>query len=150
MKKFFLIAGFIYIFDVLTKVVVRRYMFEGQEIVVLPFFSWVHLKNTGMAFGMLQGHNTLLAILGVALLGFIVWYGFGLQKQDALSAYFLALVFGGALGNLTDRFFFGQVTDFLDFYWGRHHWPAFNVADSAICVGAILLMMRSIYVSRLS
>jgi hypothetical protein len=56
----------------------------------------------------------------------------------------IALVVGGALGNLTDRFVFGHVTDFLDFYWEAHHWPAFNVADSAICVGATLLILREL------
>jgi len=79
--------------------------------------------------------------------GVILWFGLGLLKSDRFSAYVLAMVLGGALGNLTDRLLLGWVTDFLDFYIGPYHWPAFNVADSAICVGAFMLIWHSLKAS---
>jgi signal peptidase II len=80
----------------------------------------------------------------------MTWVGLRLLKQDRTGALIIAVVLGGALGNLTDRFFHGRVTDFLDFYVGDHHWPAFNVADTAICVGAALLLLREFVCTRSS
>jgi signal peptidase II len=118
---------------------------------VIPgFFDIVHTENRGMAFGLFsRGESTIRSVLlvGVALVVLVVvvvmlWR---LPAQAGgsprLTSTALALVLGGAIGNLYDRAFRGSVTDFLDVYIGDWHWPAFNVADSAISVGAVLLVL---------
>jgi len=129
--------------DFLTKQGVRSLMFLGQEIPLFPFFSLTHIGNTGVAFGLFQGRNFLLLIVGFILVSFLFYWGIKNLKVEKKMSLVFALVIGGALGNLTDRLVFGRVTDFLDFYWGTHHWPAFNVADSSICVGAGLMIWMS-------
>jgi len=143
MGPYFGIVMGVYLLDLATKWLVRSQLPLGAEIKVLPFFSLVHIQNSGIAFGLLQGNNLILLILGVLIASLIVWYSLNLMKTDKISALILGVVLGGAMGNLTDRIFFGRVTDFLDFYIGSAHWPAFNVADSAISVGAVLLIYRS-------
>lgn len=140
---FFVTVSLILGLDVLTKTLVREKLPLGAEIHLLPFFSLVHVKNTGIAFGMFQQMNFFFIFLGLAVAGGIFYYGIRLYKEDPFAGVVLAGVLGGAMGNLADRVFFGNVTDFLDFYVGVHHWPAFNVADSAICVGAGLLIVQS-------
>jgi signal peptidase II len=142
--KFFLILGSVFALDLITKIVIRSKMAWGEEIAVLPFFSIVHVTNTGIAFGMFQNKNFLFALIGIAVSIGMVLYALRLRKEDPVSALLLAGILGGALGNLYDRLVYGRVTDFLDFYIGRQHWPAFNVADSAICVGAGLLLVLSL------
>ncbi len=134
----------LFLLDLLTKALVRARMPLGSEIKILPFFSLVHLENTGIAFGLFQGKNHLFLIAGLIVTAAMVFLGYRLLREDRFSAYAMAAVLGGGLGNLTDRFLRGRVTDFLDFFWGAHHWPAFNVADSAICVGAALLIFREL------
>ena len=140
MIPFAAISLSVYAFDLLTKILVRKNLPLGAEIKILPVFSLVHVQNTGIAFGLFQDNNFLLLIMGLAVAGGMTVMAYKLLLTDRLSAYLIAMVLGGALGNLTDRYFYGRVTDFLDFYWQTHHWPAFNVADSAICVGATLLI----------
>ncbi len=142
--NFFLILFSVFGFDVLTKVVVRARMSLGNEVPLLPFFSLVHVTNTGIAFGMFQNNNLMFAMVGVAVASVLTVYAIKLHRQDSISGLLMAAVVGGALGNLLDRVVFGRVTDFLDFYAGPHHWPAFNVADSAICVGATMLFVRGL------
>lgn len=128
--------------DFLTKAIVRHFLILGQEIPLLPFFSLVHVENTGVAFGLFQNRNALLAGLGLLLAAGLAVYGARMLRHDRISGLALAGVVGGAVGNLIDRVWFGRVTDFLDFFVGSLHWPAFNVADSAICVGAAVLLLR--------
>lgn len=133
----------IYILDLVTKILIRSHLPLGAEISLLPFFSITHIENTGVAFGMFQGWNGVLLGLGLIIVSVVVVLGVKSLKTDRSFALILALVVGGALGNLTDRVFQGKVTDFLDFFIGNWHWPAFNVADSAICIGATLLIIYS-------
>lgn len=140
---YFVILSAVYLLDVITKWAVRHWMPLYSEIKILPFFSLSHVTNTGVAFGFFQEQNRFFLVVGVIAALLIIYVGTRMLIADRFSALVLAGVAGGAMGNLTDRYFRGHVTDFLDFYIGRHHWPAFNVADSAICVGAILLLLRS-------
>jgi signal peptidase II len=133
-----------FLLDLFTKILVRQHMAIGAEIKLAPFFSLTHIKNTGVAFGLLQGQNTLLAIFGFCVMGALLWSSARAIKENRWVAVVMGLVAAGAAGNLLDRVVYGQVTDFLDFYWGVHHWPAFNVADSAICVGAGLLILQTL------
>ncbi len=122
---------------------VRSRLPLGSEMNLLPFFSLTHVENTGIAFGLFQGQNTLFIVSGIFLSGVLIWMAYQARKEDPLLPLVFGLVLSGAWGNLTDRIWYGRVTDFLDFYIGNHHWPAFNVADSAICVGAVLLLIQN-------
>ena len=142
-----IIFGGIIAADRLTKVIVPGFMDLNQSIQVIPnLFNLTYVRNTGGAFGILSTWNNpmrrgFFIVASVAAIC-LLWY---LYKQAAAGSYSpfrvsLALIGGGAVGNLYDRSASGQVVDFLDFYLGSWHWPAFNVADSAICVGAIILV----------
>ena len=109
------------------------------------------VHNTGAAFGLLAGHTSILRtifFLGVSLLamGVILWMVFRLPQDQKLELFALSLIFGGALGNVIDRARLGEVIDFIDVYYRTYHWPAFNVADSAITIGVILLVFRLVFV----
>jgi signal peptidase II len=132
--------------DQLTKLLVVKHMPLGAQIPVIQgFFNLVHIHNRGAAFGLLSNlsaHFAWLFFIATTLLvllvvGYLWWR---LPDSDWLSALGYSLIMTGALGNLIDRVRLGEVIDFLDFYLGRHHWPAFNVADSLVCLGAGVLI----------
>lgn len=130
--------------DQSTKLLVDRTMLLGQSIrVVENFFHLTYVRNQGAAFGMLANspYRTPFFI-GVALIasGAILWMIHRLEDAQRLSSIALSLIFAGAVGNLIDRVRLGEVIDFLDVHWYQYHWPAFNVADSAITVGVGLLI----------
>ncbi|HSL84663.1 MAG TPA: signal peptidase II [Thermoanaerobaculia bacterium] len=116
---------------------------------VLPgFFNLTHVKNTGVAFGLFasqgaDGGAWLLIVMGIVALAAVFLYFRLAPAKNRLLLYSLALIVGGAVGNLIDRLASGAVTDFLDVYVGTYHWPAFNVADSAITVGIGLMILDS-------
>lgn len=144
-----LLALTLFVFDQVTKWVVRQQFAFGEErVIVSGFFKLVHWGNTGAAWSMFRGNNTTLAVVALAalLVLFLTRHHFDIQTGSGQVA--LGLIFGGILGNLTDRLFFNHVTDFLYFYLIRRDgeevgFPAFNVADSAICVGVGLLLLLS-------
>ena len=110
---------------------------------VLPFFNWVVVWNQGVSFGMLSndtdyGPYLLIALSLAITIGFLIWM---FRTQNLVHHIGIALVIGGAIGNVIDRFRFGAVFDFLDFHVFGFHWPAFNIADSAIVVGVFILMI---------
>jgi signal peptidase II len=138
--------------DRATKHLVEARVSDWETIPVIPgLFQIVHTRNTGIAFGMFAGEqggagSTLLLVVTSAIMLFIgamLWHAIrpGSGEHWTLKGA-LGLVLGGALGNLYDRVAFGSVTDFLDFHWGANHFPVFNVADSAITVGAGLLLLN--------
>jgi signal peptidase II len=119
----------------------------GRIEVIAGFLDIIHIRNSGVAFGFLQGFGTqykTLSLIGVAavavfLLGFLVSQ---VRREQKLQAFSLALILGGALGNIIDRFRLGEVIDFVDAHWqDSYHWPAFNVADMAISIGIVLLLI---------
>jgi signal peptidase II len=142
---YLLITATIIVLDIWTKALVLRRIDLHEAITVIPnFFQLVHVRNTGAAFGI--GANAaskivplLLNVGALAVFGVVVVYALRSSVTDRVLQIGLHLILGGAVGNLLDRFRFGYVVDFLDVYIGRHHWPAFNVADSAICIGIALL-----------
>jgi signal peptidase II len=146
------LAAAVVVADQLSKAwIVATYPF-GTELEIVPgLFRLVHARNRGIAFGMLgaSGPTVQLVLLLVvaAIAAFVAWQ-LGRTGGDGLAGAGLALVLGGAIGNIIDRLFRGEVVDFLDFYLatgGReHHWPAFNVADSAISVGALCVVLAEI------
>ncbi len=111
--------------------------------VIENFFNLTHIRNTGAAFGILAGSHptfrlTFLILFSLFAIGFIVRILWRLPKDEVTLITSLTFILGGAVGNLIDRIFYGEVIDFLDFYWSNYHWPAFNLADSFITVGVIL------------
>jgi len=138
----------ILVLDLSTKYLAKRHLSPWEPREVIPgFFNLIYTENTGAAFSLLAGvfadneaaQGFMMAALAfVALLPFIYFY-VKARPGDRLLLASLGLVWGGALGNIHDRLHWGAVVDFFDFYIGDRHWPAFNVADIAICVGAGLL-----------
>src|SRR5580693_9049357 len=148
-RRIVLIALAVLALDQATKLLVLRWLGPTQERVVVDgFFRFVHWGNTGAAWSLFRDQNDLLAIVSiVALLGLFLWRRH-FHIQSALGQISLGLIFGGIAGNLMDRLRYHQVIDFLRFYLNRRSgqeigFPAFNVADSAICVGVGLLILLS-------
>jgi signal peptidase II len=135
--------------DQITKQLVVRHLGYTDVWPLLPFFSLTHLHNTGAAFSILSGAPRLFFIvLGIGVSVGILWWLRQNPRGQTLFAAALALILGGALGNVIDRATRGFVVDFLDFYWSRHHFPAFNVADMAITAGAGLMILDMILEAR--
>ena len=138
---FLLIASGIILLDQVTKGLVTDRFLLHENLEVIPgFFNLTYIRNTGGAFGLLAGKaSTLRTVLFLAVSCVALGIVFHLYRKTPPGKPWLeaalAMTFGGALGNLIDRLRFGEVVDFLDFYVGTWHWPAFNVADSAITVG---------------
>lgn len=134
--------------DQLTKWLVAQGVGLHQSLPVIPgFVSLTHVRNTGAAFGILAtpspGLSTaILVAFSAVAIGLILWVWVRNRKAPRLFVSSLGLILGGAAGNLIDRVRLGEVVDFLDVYWGSHHWPAFNLADSAITVGVGLLIIH--------
>ena len=137
------IALIVIVLDQFTKTLILGYFQYGDSRHVSSFFNVVRVHNTGAAFSFLAGasgwQRWFFVGLGLVAAGFIVWM-LRSQGHQRLFAWALSLILGGALGNVIDRLLHGYVVDFLDFHLGARHFPAFNVADSAITVGAVLLI----------
>jgi signal peptidase II len=147
MLKWLNLSALVIIFDQLTKWLMSNWLDLYQTVAVVPYFNLTLAHNYGAAFSFLASAGgwqrwffTLLAVVVSIVL--IVWMK-RLKAQARLEAISLALILGGAIGNVIDRVLHGYVIDFLDVYVGSYHWPAFNIADSAICVGAVLLIFDS-------
>ena len=113
---------------------------------VLPnLFNLVYVENRGCAWGMLQGHVWPLAVFAVVAMGLLIWKRKSVFPRGALGVLCEILLYAGILGNLVDRLARGCVVDMFDFYWGVHHFPVFNVADSYITVAAALLLGFSFF-----
>jgi signal peptidase II len=139
-----LIAVAIAALDQLSKwLIVRSISPEETRVVISGFFSLVSVRNTGAAWGIFRDYNLVLTAISVlTVLGLYLFrHSFQLNRPSLRVA--LGLIAGGIVGNLIDRIRVGSVIDFLSFYVGEYHWPAFNVADSAICVGVGLYIIMS-------
>ncbi len=148
LARWLAVALAVIVLDQISKALVRHFLPLGDSIALAPFFNLVYIHNPGAAFSFLAGQTGwqrwLFTALALAAAAVIIWLlrRHGDRKLFSLG---LALILGGAIGNVIDRVAFGQVTDFLDFYLTLHgrqwHWPAFNLADSAITVGAVLVVI---------
>jgi signal peptidase II len=145
--SFYLIALGIILLDRATKLVIIQTLRLGQGIPVIPgFFDIVFVLNPGAAFGLLATlsdpvRNPLFILISILAVVLIVFYHTRYLRSHRLVSLALGLVLGGAVGNLIDRLYYGMVVDFLDVHAGPYHWPAFNVADSAISVGVSLIIL---------
>jgi signal peptidase II len=141
------LAAAVILLDLWTKALVLARIDLHEAIPIIPnFFQLVHVRNTGAAFGIGANASSrlvplLLNVGAIAVFCVVVVYALRSAVTDRLLQTGLHLILGGAIGNLLDRFRFGYVVDFLDVYVRDKHWPAFNVADSAICIGIALLFL---------
>lgn len=151
MKRIFIFAfvfAFVLGLDLFTKAMVIKNIQIGQGIpIVENFFNLVHIRNKGVAFGLFAKESISWALpyLNILILIGLALYLLKVGPTNTLGLVSYALILGGAFGNLIDRIRFGEVVDFLDFYIGQYHWPAFNVADSAVTVGVLLLAFLLIF-----
>lgn len=149
-----LIIAAVILLDQLTKLLVVHGIAIGEEIPIVPgLFQLTHWENTGAAFSMFADSTSpwrTFGLIAFSVIACIVVFYLLWKHGPALdtSSVSLCLILGGALGNLWDRLAKATVTDFLDFYVGEHHWPPFNVADSAIVVGAALLIITILFTPR--
>lgn len=142
-----LIGGATIILDQLTKRMIQN-KFELHESIVIVegFFSLTYIVNPGAAFGFMAGQSEdfraiFFLVVSIIALTILVIFFRQTPADDTYSLIALSLLFGGAIGNMIDRARLGVVVDFLDFYIGQSHWPAFNVADSAITIGVSIMML---------
>ncbi len=147
MFRFSWLAVFVLVADQLSKLWAQRALVHG-EVVLTPFFNFALAYNTGAAFGFLSGasgwQNFFFVAVAIAVGAVIIVMLRRLKPGDTLVAAALWLILGGAIGNLADRLRLGHVVDFLDFHLGGWHFWTFNVADSAITIGAALLILDSL------
>ena len=137
-----LLALIITVADQWTKQMVRGHFTLGESITIIPgFFDLTYVRNTGAAWGILGGQNLLLTLLSFVMLLLLVIFRKSFIGSARSHQIAVGLLVGGILGNLLDRMKLGYVTDFLDFFMGSYHWPAFNIADAAICTGVGLYML---------
>jgi len=148
------VTGGIILLDQLTKQQIMQTMRLHESIPIIPnLFSLTYIRNPGAAFGLLAGSSNafrmvffgLTSIFALGLLGTIL---LRMPEEDWMGRVSVAAILGGAIGNLIDRLRFGEVIDFLDVYVESYHWPAFNVADSAITVGVIALIIHFAFEKR--
>jgi signal peptidase II len=139
-----LLALVVILVDQLTKLWVFNNFVPGESISVTPFFNLVLVFNPGAAFSFLADHagwqRWFFSVIALTISGWIVWQ-LRTAKPGTWLSVALALIMGGALGNLIDRLWLGMVIDFIDVHAAGWHWPAFNIADSAVCVGAVLYVL---------
>lgn len=142
-------AALVVVLDRVSKYVVVQGLDVGERLVVWPFFSWIHLQNEGAAFSFLSGaggwQRWLFVIIAIGFSIFLIYEMLRLPAGKKLHGWAFALILGGAWGNLVDRIASGRVVDFVLVHYQQYYFPAFNVADSAIFLGAvawIALMIR--------
>ena len=154
MRLYFLIFGVVLFADQVTKYwIVTGFSLYEHRVIIPDFFNLVYVTNKGAAFSMFASvdsplrHYFFVTINILAFIGLTI-AAFKMRRLNKFYSLSFALVSSGAVGNVIDRIRMGAVVDFLDFYWGNYHWPAFNVADSAICVGVGILLVLNILEAR--
>ena len=147
MLKYLWLSALVVVLDQVSKWVMVSWLSLYETVAVIPYFNLTMAHNTGAAFSFLAGAGGwqrwfFIGLTSVISIVLFVWLK-KLSTQAKLEAISISLILGGAIGNVIDRIYYGYVIDFLDVYVGTYHWPAFNIADSAICMGAVLLVIDS-------
>ena len=149
--KLAVIAGLVVIFDQITKILILKNLPLYHSVTIIPgLFNITHIHNPGGAFGFMAHQdsslrNFIFILLASLAICFIFYFYKNTNRTHPFLASGFALILGGAIGNLIDRIRFGKVVDFLDFYVRNYHWPAFNVADSAITVGVTIFIFHLLF-----
>jgi signal peptidase II len=139
--RYFVLSLVVFIFDQSTKYFVRTGLPQFEIIHVVPVLNLVHVENVGSAFGLFKAlGNTFFIVIAACASLFVAF----LIVKDRNNRTAFSLILGGAIGNLADRIMHGHVVDFLDLHAGKYHWPAFNVADSALTAGIVLMLAQSV------
>lgn len=152
MLKWLWLSAAVIVLDQITKYVAERSLVLYAPVEITPFFNFTLVYNPGAAFSFLgdasgwQRWFFVAVAFGASI--FILWWLRNLRADERWTAASLALILGGAIGNVIDRLWHGHVIDFLDFHYAGYHWPAFNVADAAITVGAVTLVVYSLLFAR--
>ena len=146
------LALLVLILDQVTKQIALAYLEYAQPVTLLPVFDLTLLYNKGAAFSFLAGQDGwqrwFFSLIALAVGAYLLrWLG-TVSRTERLLSVALVLVLGGAIGNLIDRLLLGHVVDFISLHWDHHYYPAFNIADSAITVGAVLLLWESFISNR--
>lgn len=140
------IAVMVIVLDQLSKFLMLTFVLNEQSvIIIMPFFNLVHAWNTGVSFSLFNNGGVigtlLLCLIVIVIVAILLRWLY--KEKTKLIQIALGMIIGGAVGNLIDRIRFGAVFDFLDFYIDAYHWPAFNLADSCICIGAVMIILHS-------
>jgi signal peptidase II len=151
--RWLLLSLMIIVADQVSKAYIAQHIAVFSIVTVLPVLEITHMHNTGAAFSLLASQpgwqRWFFTILGISIsLGIIVWLVTSRRQHRPLLNCALGLILGGALGNVIDRVTYGYVIDFIQFHWNGHYFPAFNVADSAITVGAGFLLLDALFEGR--
>ena len=145
MLRWLWLAVLVIVIDLGTKAVATAWLSYGQPVPVVPLFNLTLLHNTGAAFSFLAGadgwQRWFFITLALVVSGVLVRWLSMLRQHETWMAIAIVLILGGALGNVYDRVVHGYVVDFLHFYWGDYHFPAFNIADTAITIGAVMMII---------
>jgi signal peptidase II len=146
-KHFAIVAGVVIVLDQLSKWLVLATLEGEPPLVIIPnLLQFYHRTNTGAAFSMLNQYPYVLMVFASLVATLIALWAWKLRPEERPLRLPLGMIFGGAVGNLIDRYRLGHVTDFIDAHWNNvHHFPTFNVADSAICVGMGLMILMSLW-----
>lgn len=140
-----IVALVIIIADQITKWWAIDILNSGKITVIDDLFYLTLVYNRGAAFGIFPGRNYLFIVLSILTIAVLIFFYRSFFSGSSISRISGGLILGGAIGNLIDRFRFNYVVDFLDFKFGSYHWPAFNIADSAICVGVTILIVLVLF-----
>ncbi len=147
MLKWLTLSVLVLFLDQASKWLVVQSMQLYQSIPLMPGFNLTYVHNTGAAFSLLSEaggwQRWFFAFIALAISVILTLWLMRLKQHETLMAAALSLILGGAIGNLVDRLLYGYVIDFLDLYYQNWHWPAFNIADSAICVGVAFMLLES-------
>ncbi len=142
---FWIVSGLAVVIDQWTKVWAMEWLRPRSSVVVIPgFWNWTYVENTGIAFGMMQGFNSGLAVMTVLILGLGWWVARDLDWRQTEVNVLGGMIVAGAFGNWLDRLRHGYVVDFVDWFYQGWHWPVFNVADSLICISIGWILIRQI------
>ena len=137
------------ILDQITKALVINFFNLYDSVALLPMINLTFVVNYGFAFGLLNNPSLNQILVSLVILAIIIYFLYLLIKtQDKIFQLTLTLILAGALGNFVDRIFRGFVIDFIDIYIGKYHWPAFNIADSCITLGFIVLMINILFLNK--
>ncbi len=150
-RTFLIVVLTVIVVDLLTKLIAEKYLADKVITIIPGFFDLTLVWNRGAAFGIIANAPEFvrkLILIGASTIAALATFIYAYKAKDRLSKfefYSLALIAGGAIGNLYDRFLIGAVRDFLDFHIYEHHWPAFNIADASITIGIMAFLFNELY-----
>ena len=143
--RWLLLSALVVVLDQWSKALASAALGDGGSIAVVPGLRWTLAHNPGVAFSLLSDgadwQRALLTVFALSMATVFAWLLTRTRLPERATRLAFALVIGGAIGNAIDRLRLGYVVDFIDVYWNRSHWPAFNIADSSICIGALILLV---------